>query len=463
MATRQYNTSCGPCRRSRIGCDAAIQRPRACTNCIRREKACESAGRSRRSAAQGIRRRVEVDYLAIDSGYDTIATFPPEQVGFRADTPSPWNSPSLPAIEFENIANKRAQWTQLHKALWGIFHSVWDSRAALWLGSSCNPFLEGSVGTHSLMSRIVINVDKSLREAGVGLGKSPSAGLEGSEDVATNDCLRYAVYAFAARWLPFRQAFRIKHGVSDEEAQKMERDVRSRLWRRARSSMYAAMTRPCYRSLLALFLFCFTEMPIDNDNPGFGHLSCEILFSHFNHMRAPNTRKKRWDTLSEYTTVTRSDPGLQIPVSAEVEHLRDSMFWLAVICDSTRSMLQLSPSVVLPGRSGDAKVWDMIRRRNTIFDKSFKGLHDSALPLSDDVVNIVLQHSVACKTMHIGMINQFFDAVFHNKSSSEAIEEAAQRILDECNRFHDSLRDLLALCSRDFSTMTVGNKLTYGM
>lgn len=322
------------------------------------------------------------------------------------------------------------------------------------------------------MSRVVLEADGLLAESSTGPASQRLPGRvfyrRPPGDAALDDALRYAVYAYASRWLYFRNAFQITRGVDEERAQKMERDIRNHLWRRARTSMYAAMARPSYRSILALFLFVFIEMPEDNEDRGFNRLCCEVLFSHFNYMRSP-TQRQTARPLSEYTTVLPlHDEAVDLPVprkddgaDEKLDHLRTSMFWLGVICDSTRSLLQQCPSIVLPGRSGDAKVWDLIRQRNVIFDQSFRGLHTSPLPLPHDVTDIVLQHALACKTMHFGMLNQFLDAAFHNPTGS--IDDAAQRLLDESCRFHDTLGPLLSMCARDYSNMQVGCQLNYSM
>lgn len=327
------------------------------------------------------------------------------------------------------------------------------------------------------MSQIVLEADRSLAEVQSNKRSKPrsfsqmarSYNRSGDRDAALNDAVRYAVYAYASQWLPFRTAFRVTLGVNEEKAGKMEQDIRDHFWRRARSSMYAAMGRPCYRSILALAVFAFAEMPTDNEDGGFQHLCCETLFSHFNYMASP-TQRDTGKSLSEWTTVSshRLESIAPVPDCTRLNesgekpgHLRNPMFWLGVITDSTRSLLQQSPSIVLPGRSGDNKVWDLIRQRNVIFNQSFESLHGSPLPLPHDVTDIILQHALACKTMSYGIINQFCDALFHGKT--EPVEVAAQRVLEECHRFHDTLDPLLSICARDYSMMRIGNQLNYSM
>lgn len=280
-----------------------------------------------------------------------------------------------------------------------------------------------------------------------------------------NDTLRTAVYAYSFSWLPLRSAFQKTRHVDEDTARRMEQDVRDHLWRRARVSMLPAMSRPSYRSVLALLLFAFAEMPVDNEDEGFSRLCNDVLFAHINHLKSPFQRQ-RARPLTEYTTAVPLTRGfIQSSLSKRrdqmddnQEHMRDSICWLGIIVDSTRSLLTQRPSVILPGRSGDTNVWYLIRQRTVIFDQSFRRLHGSPLPLPPDIAIIVLQHASACKTMYIGMLNQFFDAVYH---SGESIDEAAQRIVTESSRFHDVFDQLLAMCARDYLSMKVESQLHY--
>lgn len=83
-----------------------------------------------------------------DSGYGDYSDDNATGISFTRpdiESPSSLTSLSLPPVNFANIANRRAQCVNFHFLLWDVFHSIWDSRAALWLSSSCNPFLETSV------------------------------------------------------------------------------------------------------------------------------------------------------------------------------------------------------------------------------------------------------------------------------------------------------------------------------
>lgn len=326
------------------------------------------------------------------------------------------------------------------------------------------------------MSRIVREADRSLEELMPNrsqrlMHSSDSSSLpnrRSDQDRLIDTALRHTVYAYACRWLPFRIAFQQIHHLTETGAKQLEEEVRAHFWRQARASIHAAMAQRSYRYILALFLFTSTEMPADDADFGFYHLCFEALFSILKYMRLP-IHKQRYHPLSEYTTVVpfndkavsceRLSPESVADLGSKLDHLTDAMFWMGVIVDSTRSLVQQSSSVILPGRSGDGKVWDLIRQRNVIFGQSFKVLHASSLPLGQDVTDIVLQHALACKTMYFGVLNQFCDAAVHDKSQS--VEDAAQRVLEESCRFHDTLDQLLNLCTRDYLSVKLATRLNY--
>jgi hypothetical protein len=225
------------------------------------------------------------------------------------------------------------------------------------------------------------------------------------------------------------------------------------------------MSRPSYRSVLTLLLFAYTEMPVDTDDNGFNHLCNEVFFSHINYLRSP-FQQGSIRPLTDYTTAiplihTSLNSPLPQPrakASEKQEYMRDSMFWLGVICDCTRSLVIQCSSVILPGKAGNATVWELIRQRTVIFDQSFRRFHGSALSLSPDITPIILQHASACKTMYLGMLNQFCDAVYQNAE----LDQAAQAVSIESCRFHDVFDPLLDICRRDYLSMSAECQLSYG-
>lgn len=297
------------------------------------------------------------------------------------------------------------------------------------------------------------------------ISRSPNG--RSSRDTIEDDALRHSVYAYAARWLPVRSALDAANPEDTARSRIKQQQVREHFWYKAREGVHAVLTRPSWRSVLTLLLFTLTEMPVNNDDPGISDLCTQTLFHHFVRLTSPFKQSGARPLAQSTTSIPRAQtaveysmpPKQRLEIDPKTQHLQDSIYWLGVLCDSSRSLIRQSPPVLLPGRSGDRRVWDFIRQRTVIFDQSFRVLHSSPLPLPADVIVVVLQHASACKTMYLGVLNQFCDAAFYHKL--EPIEDAARRVSDESRRFHDVFDRLLAMCAREYLTMSSENQIHY--
>jgi hypothetical protein len=284
---------------------------------------------------------------------------------------------------------------------------------------------------------------------------------------ALNDAFRYAVYAYSSRWIPLRASFKTSLGGDHPQASRqIAQELQDQLWNKARFHILPAISNPSYRSILAMLLFSLTERPAQTDDPGITALCAQTLLSQFHHLHPLTTHLSR-QPLSSCTRVSPFAYGTSQVVVQQGEdgveqryrHLRDSMLWLGILCDMSQSATHKVPAVILPGNSGDEKAWDFIRQRTVIFDRSFRVLYNSLTPLAEEVVVVLLQHASACKTMYLGVINQFRDSL--SQHNVELIIERARKVSDERQRFHGVFDQLLAKCARDFLTMTLADQLNY--
>lgn len=330
-------------------------------------------------------------------------------------------------------------------------------------------------GTKSFVTRIAIELDErrstdqdvSSTASDLLSPISRSSTGRSTRDAILDDALRHSIYAYAARWLPVRSALDVANPGDTARSRTKQQQIREQFWYKAREGVHAALTRPSWRSVLALLLFTLTEMPINNDDPGISDLCTQTLFHHFVRLTSPFKQSAARPLAQSTTSIPLAQtaveysmpPKQKLEINPRTQHLQDSIYWLGVLCDSSRSLIRQSPPVLLPGRSGERRVWDFIRQRTVIFDQSFRVLHDSPLPLPADVIVVVLQHASACKTMYLGVLNQFCDAAFYHKL--EPVEDAARRVSDESRRFHDVFDRLLAMCAREYLTMSSENQIHY--
>ena len=407
-------------------------------------------------------------------------------------------TPSPSSFDLESIACRSLQANMLSDLLWEIYFTTFETRYVTWLGNSCRPYLgttapvSGSTSTYSIIlntdravpqkpkasiTRMILRLDLSEEtsesKTSQYLPQVPGTLLQRKPHWRENstlliNALRYAIYAYAIRWLPLRSANVKVHGYEQSESQNREEEVRVHMWYQAKQAILPALTRPSYRSILALILFTLTEMPATDPDPGFSQLCNQALFGHVNALRSLMT----WDIGSYFSEEQSTSPirqvhqgspiirGRRMVLEENCNQERSNVFWLCVVSPCSRALVQQHSSLILPGNAGNEEVWGFIRQRTEIFTYSFGTLKGSQDPFPAGVVEVILQHATACKTMYMGVINQLCDSLFYHKLLP--VEETAQGVLDEATRFRNVFDHLLSICARDYIYLSEVCRLNYG-
>ncbi|OQV08091.1 hypothetical protein CLAIMM_12413 [Cladophialophora immunda] len=383
----------------------------------------------------------------------------------------PFPAPTSSTFDANSVACRRMHATMLNGLLWDIYFKVFELRFAIWLGNSCRPYLDFTPKPKASIIQLILELDGCEDFHGPSSQKylphAPNTLLDDTRksvdaERMMNDALLTAIYAYAVRWLPLQSAYRNTDDQGASECQSREQDVRSYMWRQAKQAILHALTRPSYRSILALLLFTSTEMPTEDDDPGFVQLCNQALFSHLHILRSPVKWQAKTLSPNQLAASSSNDRVVWcVPEDGNAKHNQepDNVFWLCVVFGCSRALLRLQPSFILLGNSGDEQVWKFIRERTVIFDQSFGTLKGSQTPLTPDIAETVLQHATACKTMYIGVITQLCDSLFHHKLLP--VEIASQAVIDEAQRFHDVFDHLLAMCARDYMFLTSESQLNY--
>ncbi len=407
-------------------------------------------------------------------------------------------TPSPSSFEQERIACRSLQANMLSDLLLEIYFTTFETRYVTWLGNSCRPYLgttapvSGCTSTYSItlttdravpqkpkasITQMVLRLDlseeTSERKTARYLPQVPSTLLQrkphGREDSALLiNALRYAIYAYAIRWLPLRSANVKAHGYEQSESRNRAEEVRVHMWYQAKQAILPALTRPSYRSILALILFTLTEMPATDPDPGFSQLCNQALFGHVNALRSLITwhigsSSSEEQSMSPISQVQQGSPIIRAQrtvLDGNNDQERSQIFWLCVVSGCSRALVQQHSSLIVPGNAGNEEVWGFIRQRTEIFAHSFGTLKGSQDTFPSGVVEVILQHASACKTMYMGVINQLCDSLFYHKLLPVA--ETAKEVLDEATRFRDVFDHLLSICARDFIYLSETCRLNYG-
>jgi hypothetical protein len=264
-----------------------------------------------------------------------------------------------------------------------------------------------------------------------------------------NQSLVSAVHAFAVRWLCLQDA-ESTHGST--AAKQAKDDLAGSIWNQAHQSMYPAMSRPSYRSILALHIFGVTPIPPKNGDKRVSDLCIDVALNQ--HIKLQSTRK----ILQQKHNSKSQTSNLPFNLLENV-YLQDMAFWFGVMCDIARSITTCQPSI-LTRKSGNSTIWTCIEQNLQSFITLFQSPGRSRMSMSDNVGEIILQHATAFNKMFWSTVIEVQDAFYRHKT-----DIPTQRLVDSAlrnmNRFEDIFRGYLDHCAKEFILLNEQNQIGY--
>lgn len=283
------------------------------------------------------------------------------------------------------------------------------------------------------------------------------------EDALINQALMSAVHAFAARWLSIGH-FRKPGETSTRDSIVMKECFVESLWQRAYNDVLPILTRPSYRSILALYLFGITPTSLGNKDRPASDLCLETSLRHYIKLRA-EARITTHRILSE-SAPTVVDGHRNVAETAalksqeEYSHLADTAYWFGIVCDTSRCLTRCQPSILLPGLNGENKVWDLVRKQIESFDIIYRSMHTSRAVLTDDTVLTIIQYGSACKTLFWKAISRVQDYFVH-QTTDLSLDQVMVNVIGAMSQFEDVFGSLLDQCARDYLLLTEKSRISY--
>jgi hypothetical protein len=251
-------------------------------------------------------------------------------------------APRFQKISESTLDARREQALALHHVLWGIFTELFEPQLGLWIGNDCNPFQRMVTAPKTLVSRLMVTLDYSGRGVldpdavkclGLTLYLPDSESLD-EKDGLINQALISSVHSFSARWLPLEH-FRMP-GQSITQAQRTKETFLERIQITAHNDVMKVITRPCYRSILALYLFGITPMSPKNKDRRSTATCLEASLRHYMQLRTltcllpRNTGTALQDTMRNVDLQTNGISTLN-QNALEFSHLEDSAWWFGCV------------------------------------------------------------------------------------------------------------------------------------
>jgi hypothetical protein len=275
-----------------------------------------------------------------------------------------------------------------------------------------------------------------------------------------NQALISAVHAFSARWLPSGHFRNGNETSSQEELTTKEHFIES-LWQRAHKNVLAVLTRPSYRSILALYLFGTTPTSFKNKERGISDHCLETSLRHYVQLKARACVTAKFPSstgVQNYDTMDNSPA--EMKVQEEYNHLADTAYWFGIVIDGSRSLTRCQPSVLLPGLNGQSQVWDIVKKQSDSFDSMYRSLQSSKPLLTDEMVMTIIQYGSSCKTLFWKAVSRVQDFFFY-QTVELSLKAIMEDVVREMNRFEDVFGAFLDQCGRDYVLLSEKSRISY--
>ncbi|KAL7785422.1 hypothetical protein V8C43DRAFT_291332 [Trichoderma afarasin] len=498
ITRRTQFSSCDECRRSRVACDAQNRRSIAgipsapCTRCLNRNRACTfkwiqdaKEGSSTRhtattpSKSQGRYRRTS--HILIDqvSAEEPINASSPEaapinnhefwQNRFR---PTPYSrlesseqalsdlvSPPSEA-EPHPLSNPHSEW--LHTLYRQNFEVVFGS----WMGRYCCPFLFGQddlAERYISISDLCRHLDRYMADTSKGnqrSGQEQWIQSDEKRDVLIEQSLRNTIAAFAARWLPITSSDDLGGIDTLHQIQTM--------WRQARRDMLRIINRLSYRSMLSLFLFALTPIPMgiseDEEMDGVSGQVC--IHAALQQVQSLRARQRNLQFSGSKVFPSSSSTAIcATPEAADTSgfiNAENIAYWAAITFDTSASLTLNCRPLLSSGLFGFESefTWKLVRTCLNVFNESSKSWRLGSAEMTDERANEIIAAAACWKLLTWKLAANFKEALRDGHDEHE-VRKALSYVSNSVKEFDTTFRPFLDECYKRMQFLGQQTKLRW--
>ncbi|KAJ4505601.1 hypothetical protein HRR83_008600 [Exophiala dermatitidis] len=503
---RTQFSSCDRCRKARLACDAVRiglqpdkpDESRSCSRCTRRGQKCtfEWIKTVKRPTTRP-RRNSQAVHVPVPTNQGQFSLSPPDSLpsghgASASDTPvelvekrsiechwgqtsaspvsipNPTHNPNSP-VSIPNPSPADYKSCPLDEAIamvgdWldRIFESCFEHAYGLWLGRHCCPFVsepDSDIILHP--TRLFSELDACLAEdweaRNVGSGW-PSSMSRQEKDYQTEQSLRRAIHSFAARWLHL-VPLTLPPGV-------VQFDITRELWRRARTDMLKVINRVSYRSVLTLFLFGLTPIPVgiseEEELDGLtGQICVQTALQQVQRLRERQQNHQFNGTkVSLGTTDMFSSPAPRSNFSRIFLSAESRAYWGALIFDTSASLTLNYRSFLTSGLHGVASEssWRVLKMGLGSFYTRTEDWRTGVVEMTDNMALEAIAGAGA-GNMYLWKMIAVLKESLREGHGEEKVAEAWTACMEALEMFKATFRPLLDLCEPRIRFMDQARKL----
>lgn len=274
------------------------------------------------------------------------------------------------------------------------------------------------------------------------------------------ESLRSTIAAFAARWLPL--------APSSVKGEGDKINVIQALWRHARRDMLRVINRPSYRSMLSLFLFGLTPIPVgiteDEELDGISGQSC--VHAGLQHIQILRARQRNLQfsgsKVSPYLKKQAIPTSPDSLGTSDFMHAESTAYWAALTFDTSASLTLNCRSLLSSGLFGhnEELSWRLVRTCGKMFDEIAQQWQPGSLDMTDDRANQIVGAGAAWKLLGWKLTAVFKEAL-RDGHEEDRVQAAYRGVVESIQYFNTTFRPHLEACQRRMQFLGQQTKLRW--
>lgn len=271
--------------------------------------------------------------------------------------------------------------------------------------------------------------------------------------------LNLAIQTFSARWLPLTCP-----SISEKEAQI---PLIHRLWRGLRRDLQKSLNRPCYRSVLSLYLYAMVPVPVgipeEEEEDGLPAQFCvQAALQQVQYLRA----RQRTLEFNGSKVSLLSDQAAPISTPEQIRsdfmHIENMLYWAAMTFDTSSSVTFNTRSALSAGLLGwelEAP-WRMIKTCTDIFHEQSENWRRNGVLITEDTGNQIIAAAQAWK-LQVWKMGAILKEALREGHGEDAVHHAYNCAADAIEQFNVTYRPLLSACERRLQYLSEHTKLRW--
>ncbi|KAJ5489289.1 hypothetical protein N7539_004179 [Penicillium diatomitis] len=490
---RKQFSSCDACRKSRVACDALRRRSMhgvssvaTCTRCAARNRQCSFEWMKK------VVSRADGSSPSSDRWNSLLS--PPPSYG-RSQGNSFHLSPQFHDLGAETPHNGvdsspargdhgtptqsvRSSMVSLDVTDWlrSMYEDVFEQVFGSWLGSYSCPFsfgenghLEGgtsdnprfsvSVSISSLCRQFDQLMKDLEKQSASGSRAQPPTQAELVKEWQIETTLNQAIQTFSARWLPLTF-------LSETEKQAQTPLIQS-LWRELRQNVPKSMNRPCYRSMLSLYLFAMVPVPVgipeeEEENGVPAQVCVHAALQQVQFLRA-RQRSLEFNG-SKVSLLSDQATPISTPeqIRSEFIHIESMIYWAAMTFDTSSALTFNTKSILSSGLLGweAESSWRMVQTCTNIFHEQSETWRSSGVLVTEETANQIIGAAHAWK-LRVWKMGTILKEALREGHGEDAVYHAYTSAAEAIRQFNVTYRPLLAACERRLQFLSQQTKLRW--